>query len=216
MVSIEQIDNDDSKYAPKILNDETDRRLTFYALLITLLLDIKASKAEVLDHLTLWSWILHMLYFELPLSSTKILPWLHGPSLSGAYALFFMYTWTMIANPNMEFDLAPEGRSDIVVYLRAFWLHAAPVVLHYMDMKRHSAALRRAYQSNIGMFLSFWTSVGGYFAMGLTWEASVESSAGTYNVTWVSEETYVNVSKALGIVACLVTFNFIIKPKLIA
>jgi len=208
---------EDDKYT-KAMSDESDRRWKFYALLITLMADIYVSEAKVLEHLTLWSWILHMIYFELPLqSSTKILPWIHGPSLSGSHALFAMYVWTMIANPNMEFDLAPEGRSDLVVYLRAVWLHAAPVVLHYYDLKKHAAVLRRAYQPRKGLFLSFWTSVGGYFAVGLTWEACFEDSgAGTYNVTRVSPEVFVNVSKALGVIACVATFSTIIKPKLIA
>lgn len=208
---------DDDKYKKPKIPDESDRRWKFYAMLISLFWDIYTSQAGVLEHLTLWSWILHMLYFELHLSSTKILPWLHGPSLSGAYALFVMYVWTLIANPNMEFDLAPEGRSDLVVYARALWFHLAPVVMHYLDTKNNAAALRRAYQRhNKGKFLSFWASVGGYFAMGLTWEACFEDSgAGTYNVTRVSPEVYVNVSKALGIIACVGIFLTVTKPKYI-
>ena len=210
--------DDDNKYNKGNIPDETGRRLIFYSMLVTLMADIYTSEAKVLEHLTLWSWILHMLYFELPLStSTKVLPWVHGPSLCGSYALFSMYVWTMIANPNMEFDLAPEGRSDIVVYLRAAWLHFAPVVFHFLDVKKYSAVLRKAYQPQKGILLSFWTSVGGYFAMGLTWEACFDdSSAEIYNVTIVSPEVYVNVSKALGVIACVTAFMTIIKPKFIA
>lgn len=208
-------DNDDDKYN-KPISDESDRRWKFYAMLISLFLDIYTSQARVLEHLTLWSWILHMLYFELPLSSTKILPWLHGPSLSGAYALFIMYVWTMIANPNMEFDLAPEGRSHLLIYVRALWLHFSPVIMHYLDTKKNAAVIRRAYQPQKGKFLSFWASVGGYFAMGLTWEACFEGAgAGTYNVTRVPPEVYVNVSKALGVLACVGVFFTVTKPKFI-
>lgn len=208
---------EDDKYNKASVSDESDRRWKFYAMLVTLMLDVYTSQAKVLEHLTLWSWILHMLYFELPLSSSsKILPWVHGPSLCGSYALFMMYVWVMLANPNMEFDLAPEGRSDIVIYLRAAWLHCAPPVLHYYDMKNHSAVLRRAYQPQKGLLLTLWTSFGGYLAMGLTWEACFDDAgAATYNVTRVSPEVFINVSKVLAVSSCGAAFMSITKPKLI-
>jgi hypothetical protein len=89
-------------------------RLVFYTLLFSWIADVYVSKAAVLDHLTLWSWTLHTFYFELHLpSSPTLTKMLHGPSFAGAHALAIMYIWTMIANPNMEFDLAPPGRAAI-------------------------------------------------------------------------------------------------------
>mmetsp|Transcript_22087 Transcript_22087/g.44343 ORF Transcript_22087/g.44343 Transcript_22087/m.44343 type:complete len:84 (+) Transcript_22087:514-765(+) len=58
------------------------RKIIFYAFLATLIADTYASKAEVLNHLTLWSFILHMLYFELHLpskSSTLTQTLIHPP-----------------------------------------------------------------------------------------------------------------------------------------
>jgi hypothetical protein len=210
------VDNDDYKYSKKkvinIATDAFDRRLKFYALFCTLLWDVHVSKAAVLEHLTIWSWILHLLYFDLPLSS-PIVAYLHGPSLGGSAALFIMYIWTLIANPNMEFDLAPPGRSDLVIYARAFWLHFIPVVFHYTDLKTNAKALRLAYRPKAGPFFTFWVSVAGYLTMGLTWE-QLNKAADVYNVTLVSPEIYVNVSKALGILGCLTVFLTVTKPNL--
>jgi len=56
---------------------------------------------------TLWSWTLHTVCFY-PFAPSSFWMYLtYGPSLSGAWALMLMYIWTLIANPSMEFDLAP-------------------------------------------------------------------------------------------------------------
>lgn len=213
------------------------RRAFFYILLMTLLADCYASRAETMMHLTLWSYGLHMLYFELPLqmldadgdprtaaphnknnnashSLVRALTLLlHGPSFSGAHALFAMYLWTLYANPAMEFQLAPPGRAVWLVYARAFWLHAGPVFLHWMDLRSTSnrRVLRTIYQSvhhhrRNRLLLYFWASVGGYFAMGLTWEQVNGDATGTYRIEPMSEETFVNVGKVLGVAACLASF----------
>ena len=193
----------------------------FYSLLVTLLADVCASRAASLLHLTLWSWILHLLYFELPLSSCNRVIWLHGPSLGGSVALWNMYLWTLYANPQMEFDLAPEGRPEWLILIRAAWLHAAPVIFHMVDLHWHSRDLQRAYRSATsngrGRLLQWlWSSVGGYLAMGLTWEYVNGDATATYHVTVVSEAVYVNVSKVVGIGSCLFTFWLFTKPLLIS
>lgn len=194
------------------------RRLSFYILLSTALVDFYASKCDSMLHLTLWSCILHTLYFELPLNeATTLALFFHGPSFSGAHALFAMYLWTLYANPNMEFDLAPEGRAVWLVYVRAFWLHFGPVLLHWIDLASNREALQLIYKSaTINTFLLyFWSSVGGYFAMGLSWEQVSGDASATYHIENMSEETYVNVSKALGVTACILSFLIGIKAQLL-
>ena len=51
--------------------------------------------------------------------------------------------------------------------------------------------------------------------MGLTWEQVNGDAAGTYNVTIVSPEAFVNISKAAGVASCIAVYAFMIKPKLI-
>lgn len=199
------------------------RRLIFYAFFATLVLDAYSSRADSLNHLTLWSWILHTLYFELhlhasPPSSAVAVRLCHGPSFCGAFALFAMYAWALVANPSMEFDLAPEGRAGWVVYARAAWLHVGPVLCHLVDIKANRDVLREAYwyrgYRNNRLF-QFWVCLGGYFAMGLTWEQVNGDAAGTYNVTVVSPETFVLVSKAAAVSACIAAYFVCIKPSLI-
>ena len=104
----------------------------------------------------------------------------------------------------MEFDLAPEGRAVWLIYARGVWLHLAPVVCHWVDVKSNQKLLREAYNYNNfnkSRLFQFWVSVGGYFAMGLTWEQVNGDAAGTYNGTFVSPEIFVLVSKALGVVS---------------
>jgi hypothetical protein len=199
------------------------RKIIFYAFLATLIADTYASKAEVLHHLTLWSLILHMLYFELHLPSTssltqELIRVYHGPSFCGSFALFAMYIWTLIANPSMEFDLAPEGRAIWLIYVRGFWTHLGPILCHYIDIKQNESRLRDVYSStgwNTSKLCQFWMCLGGYFAMGLTWEQVNGDASGTYNVTMVSPEMYVLISKAIGVVSCIVAFMVFIKPKLL-
>ena len=112
------------------------RRLFFYTFFASLLVDVYVSKAEVLNHLTLWSFTLHTLYFELHLPSTSVMiRIIHCPSFCGAHALLAMYVWTLIANPTMEFDLAPEGRAVWLIHVRGLWFHFAPVLCHWIDLK---------------------------------------------------------------------------------
>lgn len=200
------------------------RKIIFYAFLATLIADTYASKAEVLHHLTIWSFILHMLYFELHLSSTSsfftqtLIRIYHGPSFCGSFALFAMYIWTLIANPSMEFDLAPEGRATWLIYVRGFWLHLGPILCHYIDMQQNETMLREVHSStgwNTSKLCQFWMCLGGYFAMGLTWEQVNGDASGTYNVTMVSPEMYVLISKAIGVVSCIVAFMVFVKPKLL-
>lgn len=196
------------------------RCLVFYVLLFSLLADVYASRAAVLDHLTLWSWILHTLYFELHVPSSPIrTKLLHGPSFTGAHALCLMYIWTMIANPNMEFDLAPPGRAAWLVYARAFYMHFLPILFHWVDLTQNQATLAEIYDSPAllakgGYPFQFWACVGGYFAMGLTWEAFNGDAAATYNIEMMDDDTYVLVSKVLGVLACLLSFLFGLRPRL--
>ena len=196
------------------------RRVVFYTLLSTLIADVYASKAAVLDHLTIWSWCLHTLYFELYLpASPTMAKLLHGPSFTGAHALFFMYLWTMVANPKMEFDLAPAGRASWLVYVRALFLHFAPIVFHWTDISLNQKQLVDIYKSPAflpkdGYLFQFWACVGGYFAMGLTWEQFNGDAAATYKIEIVDEATYVLVSKVIGVVSCLVSYFAILRPKI--
>ncbi len=196
------------------------RRLVFYILLFSLVADIYVSKAAVLDHLTLWSWSLHTLYFELHLpASPTLTKLLHGPSFTGAHALFFMYIWTMIANPNMEFDLAPPGRAVWFVYVRAFYMHLFPIIFHWMDLMQNQALLAEIYNSpsflaRDGYLFQFWACIGGYFAMGLTWEQFNGNAAATYNIEIVDDATYVLISKVIGVASCIVSFLHGLRPRL--
>lgn len=197
------------------------RRIVFYVLLISWVADVYASKAAVLDHLTLWSWTLHTLYFELYLpASPTLAKVLHGPSFTGAHALFFMYVWTMIANPNMEFDLAPPGRAAWLVYARALYMHLFPIIFHWVDIIQNQATLVELYASPAflskdGTLFQFWACVGGYFTMGLTWEQFNGDAAGTYNIEIVDDATYVLISKVIGVLSCIIAFYFGLRPKLI-
>jgi hypothetical protein len=194
------------------------RRAFFYAFLASILLDTYFSQAVCLDHLTLWSFVLHTVYFELHLpTSFTLARILHGPSFCGAHALFIMYAWTLIANPSMEFDLAPEGRSASIIYARGIWLHLGPVLCHWLDFKRNANILREAYAYNgynKSHLFQFWSCLG-YFAMGLTWEQVNGDAAGTYNVQIVTPETYVIIGKVAGVASCIVAFASMIKPKLL-
>ena len=201
------------------------RKCQYYSMLLTLLVDAYYSKGECLMHLTIWSWILHIFYFEVPLTTntttsnnTFLLRLFHGPSMGGSLALWNMYLWTMIMNPNMEFDLAPEGRKVWVVYVRAVWLHITPVIFHYIDYNNNIEILRRQVYNGTSSntALVIWSAVGGYLAMGLTWEQLQPEgdggAASVYNVTLVSPEVYVYVSKALGVASCLIMYYFYLKP----
>lgn len=204
-------------------NSILTRKVIFYAFLATLIADTYASKAEVLNHLTLWSLILHMLYFELDLPSKSTLTQtlirlFHGPSFCGSLALFNMYLWTLIANPSMEFDLAPEGRATWLIYARGFWLHLGPILCHYIDFQQNGAMIRDVYASagwNVSKLCQFWMCLGGYFAVGLTWEQVNGDASGTYNVTVVTPEVFVLISKAIGVVSCIIAFMMVVKPKLL-
>lgn len=196
------------------------RKVIFYTLLGTLIADVYASKAAVLDHLTIWSWCLHTLYFELYLpASPSLTKLLHGPSFTGAHALFFMYLWTMIANPNMEFDLAPPGRATWLVYARALFLHFAPIAFHWIDISLNQKILVDIYKSAAFLpkdsyLFHFWVCVGGYFAMGLTWEQFNGDAAATYKIEMVDDATYVLVSKVIGVLSCGVSYVAILRPKI--
>ena len=128
-----------------------------------------------------------------------------------------MYLWTMIINPNMEFDLAPVGRKVWVVYVRAVWLHIIPVIFHYIDYNNNIKMLRKVYEGtgSNNTALLIWSAVGGYLAMGLTWEqiqGGGSGGASLYNITLVSPEVYINVSKALGVISCLIMYYIYLKP----
>ena len=211
-------DDKNAKYEASLATKaSTLRRVCFYAFFATILWDAYTSQADVLNHLTLWSFILHTIYFELHLpSSTSLVRYFHGPSLCGSFALFNMYIWTLIANPQMEFELAPEGRTSLVIYTRGFWLHLGPVICHWFDFHENQLVLKEAYSKyKDSRMFQFWTCLG-YFSLGLTWEQFNGDPSGTYNVTIVSNETFVLVSKAIGVVSCIVAYTFMVKPKLIS
>ena len=89
---------------------------------------------------------------------------------------------------------------------------------HWFNVKSNQKLLREAYDYNNfnkSRLFQFWVSVVGYFAMGFTWEQVNGDADGTYNATFVSPETFVLVSKALGVVSCVVAFLAFIKPKLL-
>jgi hypothetical protein len=51
--------------------------------------------------------------------------------------------------------------------------------------------------------------------MALTWEQVNGDASGTCNVTLVSQEAFVLVGKAIGVVSCIVVFLSFVKPKIL-
>jgi len=114
-----------------------------------------------------------------------------------------------------------------------------PVVFHcFTDINENRTHLRKAYayvgnndsgrdggvsytgenssdeKKSDRWWMYFWSSVGGYFAIGLTWEQVNGDATGTYNVTIMDPELYVLVSKVTGILSCIFAFFYFIKPIL--
>ena len=119
----------------------------------------------------------------------------------------------------MEFDLAPPGRPGWVVYGRAIYLHFAPIPLLWNDLSQNRDLLSRLYASNSflakgGKLFQFWVCVGGYLAMGLTWEQFNGDAGGTYNVSIVDEETFSGIAKVLAVSACIASFLLGLHPVL--
>jgi hypothetical protein len=134
-----------------------------------------------------------------------------------------MYLWTLYANPDMEYDLAPPGRPAWVILMRAAWFHAVPVIFQWIDLIQNKKLLqRRVYAASYlpkGKYTKFlyyfWMAVGGYFAMGLTWEHINGDAAGTYQVKHMSPEIYVAVSKVIGVVFCAGSFLLGLRPAVL-
>lgn len=59
---------------------------------------------------TLWSWTLHTVCFMPFFPSRFWTVFTYGPSAAGSWALMVMWMWTMYANPEMEYKLAPPVR----------------------------------------------------------------------------------------------------------
>jgi hypothetical protein len=187
---------------------------------LTLLADVYATPA-VIWHLTIWTWILHTVAFSIPIHRYPNLARLtHGPSFNGAFSLAACYCWTLYANPTMEFDLAPKGRPDWLIYLRGFGLHFFPVIAVMMDIITNKLAFRTLYRhfdnwSAGGLDykypLGFLTCLGS-IALGLIWEIVNGDPSGTYNVTTMTNEEFVLGSKVIGTSVAILSYFFILRP----
>ena len=215
----------------KQLKTDDSRKYLGRIFLFTLIADLYATP-EVIWHLTIWTWILHTVAFNIPVSSYPNLARLtHGSSFNGAFSLAATYCLTLYANPTMEFDLAPKGRPDWMIYLRAFWLHYFPVIAVMLDMKINKMAFQTLYK-----YFENWSAGGldykyplgiltcfGSIAMSLIWEMVNGDPSGTYNITSMppsfpllgttsATEQFVLYSKIIGTFGAVMSYFFILRP----
>lgn len=54
--------------------------------------------------------------------------------------------------------------------MRSALLHVCPPIFHLIYRAAYKKELEEAYLGLTSVSCKFWTSVGGYFAMGLIWE----------------------------------------------
>ena len=188
--------------------------------LCTLLADLCATP-QVIWHLTIWTWILHTIAFNIPIHLFPNLARLtHGPSYNGAWSLAAVYCWTLYANPTMEFDLAPEGRPVWLVYLRAFWFHFFPPIAVTIDMMLNKISFQTLYKN-----FHNWSAGGldytyplglltcmGSIVLGLVWEVVNGDPSATYNVTSMSNEQFVLIGKIIGTTAAVLSYFFLLRP----
>jgi hypothetical protein len=120
----------------------------------------------------------------------------------------------------MEFDLAPEGRPDWLIYLRGFWLHFFPCIAVLMDVRINKMAFQTLYQ-----YFDNWSAGGldykyplglltcfGSIVLGFIWEIANGDPSSTYNVTSMSNEEFVLIGKAVAISTSIVSYFFILRP----
>ena len=206
--------------AQKMLTTDVARTYLGRIFLLTLLADVYATPA-VVTHFTLWTWILHTVAFNIPVHMFPNLARLtHGPSYNGAWSLAAAYCWTLYANPTMEFDLAPAGRPNWMIYLRAFWLHFFPIVAVTIDMRINKIAFQTLYNQ-----FDNWSAGGldykyplglltclGSVVLGLVWELVNGDPSDTYNVTSMTNEQFVLGGKLIATGAAVCSYFFLLRP----
>ena len=73
-----------------------------------------------------------------------------------------------------------QGRPIEVIWARAVLLHFGPPLFHLLYLAVYKKEIAAAYSGRTSPLLKFWSAVGGYLAMGLTWEQVCVLCAGVH------------------------------------
>lgn len=198
------------------------RRLFAAHLFACLFMELR--KATVWLELLTWTLALHVLYFGLCEKGARhVTRILHGPSFGGAHAMLLTYLFEQLAAPRQ----ADAGIDSFWSTVWQFWLHCAPVLLHWADGMLNFQELQAAYSppmtggttsiwdagglvpamrfASTRSLLRAWSAAAGYFMLECAWSATTKTSRREFGVHKLLEVS--SMEEVLRLAASLVAYS---------
>ncbi|CAE7569752.1 unnamed protein product [Symbiodinium microadriaticum] len=185
---------------------------------------MELPKAMVWLQLLSWTLALHVLYFGLCEKGARhVTRILHGPSFGGAHAMLLTYMFEQLTAPRQ----ADEGIDSFWSVVWQFWLHCAPVLLHWADGMLNFKELQAAYSppmtggttsiwdagglvpamrfASSRSLLRAWSAAAGYFMLECAWSATTQVSRREFGVHKLLEVS--SMEEVLRLAASLVAYS---------
>lgn len=106
-----------------------------------------------------WALLLHFVYFQLPLRSIAR-AYLHSTSFISAFSIPALYICLLVWKPSLEDQHMELWSMDrTAVFVRAFLINFAPLLLHMLELSFHRPELVRAYSSRPAQVMFIWPLV---------------------------------------------------------
>ena len=160
---------------------------------------------EVLGMFSIWTLILHFIYFQLPMKS-RALSYFHSASFIGSNVTPISYLYLLSWKPTFEMDHVEQWDMTFEsVLVRSTLVHFAPLIFHALDITVNQTNLIASYSSKPRKLMCLW-SLFSFAIFGFVFEFSFPESEELIALHGIPSKTFLWYSKLISLAAALFAF----------
>lgn len=145
---------------------------------------------EIIEQFSIWTLGLHFIYFQLPIKS-RALALFHSTSFVGANVMLASYLFLLMHKTTLEADHMEQWDvSYQTIVVRAFLIHAMPLLFHSLDTSFNQDVIVSSYQSKPRKVMFVWSLVS-YGSLGLIFDIIFPESEETSGIPGLERKAFV-------------------------
>lgn len=150
----------------------------------------------VIELFSIWTLGLHFIYFQLPLKS-RALAFFHSSSFVAANVNLASYLFLLMNKPSLETDHMEQW--DVTyqtVIVRAFLIHALPLLFHSLDITFNQSCIISSYQTKAKKLMYVWSFVS-YGCLGVLFDLVYPGNEEMSNIPEMERKSFLFRSRAI-------------------
>lgn len=145
---------------------------------------------EVIEQFSIWTLGLHFIYFQLPPKS-RALALFHSTSFIGSNVMLASYLFLLMHKTTLEADHMEQWDvSYQTIIVRAFLIHAMPLLFHSLDISFNQDLIVSSYQSKPRKVMYVWSFIS-YGSLGLLFDMVFPEGEETSSIPGLEKKAFV-------------------------